>query len=149
MAPSRLAILSLAFLAAPVTTLLASCGDGGAAGTGSTAAPRRLGITGRWTGRLHQRGLAPFTVTASIRSLHDSGANRVAYSGIGCSGNWHYLGRRGRAFRFREVIRHGRGGTCKGVGTVTLTPAAAGRLGYRFQGGGVESRGVLTRAPGG
>ena len=148
MARTGIAALRLVALTALAPTLLASCGGAGA-GSGSTPSPQRPGITGRWKGRLHQRGLAPFTVTASIRSLRASAPNTVAYSGIGCSGNWRYLGRRGSAFRFREVIRRGRGGTCKGVGTVTLTPAGAGRLRYRFQGGGVVSRGVLARADGG
>jgi hypothetical protein len=128
---------------------LAACGGGGAGGTGPGAARPPASVIDSWQGRLHQRGLRPFTVRAVVRSLRDSGANRVWYSGIRCSGNWSYLGRRGRAFRFREVIRRGHGGKCKGVGTVTLAPAPAGRPGYRFQGGGVVSRGVLTRTAGG
>ena len=53
--------------------------------------------------------------------------------------------------RFREVIRRidGRQGKCKGLGTVTLVPLTGDRLGYRFQGGGVVSRGVLSRVYGG
>jgi hypothetical protein len=43
------------------------------------------------------------------------------------------------------VIDRGAGGNCKGVGTVTLTPTPADRLDYAFTGGGVESRGVLSR----
>jgi hypothetical protein len=147
MARSALAPLCLAALA---PALLASCGGRGAGGAGSTAAaPRPVSVIGRWQGRLHQRGLAPFTVTADVRSLRHGGDNRVWYSGIACSGSWRNLGRLGAAWRFREVIRRGRGGKCKGVGTVTLTPATGGRLGYRFQGGGVVSPGVLSRASGG
>ncbi|HKG16671.1 MAG TPA: hypothetical protein VKA96_03170 [Solirubrobacteraceae bacterium] len=144
--PTRPAALCVVLLAAGA---LGSCGSRQAGGTGPGAAPPPSGVIGHWQGRLHQRGLAPFTVRALVRSLRDSGANRVWYSGIRCAGNWTYFGRRGRAFRFREVIRVGHGGKCKGVGTVTLVPAPGGRLGYRFQGGGVVSRGVLSRVPGG
>lgn len=144
--PTRAAGLCVVLLGAGA---LSSCGGRQAAGTGPGATSAPTGVIGRWQGRLHQRGLAPFTVRAVVGSLRDSGANQVWYSGIQCSGNWTYLGRRGSAFRFREVIRQGRGGKCKGVGTVTLVPVPGGRLGYRFQGGGVVSRGVLSRLPGG
>jgi hypothetical protein len=133
--PAR-APLALA-LAVVAAAALAGCGGG-------------ADLEGRWQGRLHQRGLAPFIVTATIRSLDPEAVNTVRYSGIDCSGTWRYLGRAGDAHRFREVIDRGRGGTCKGVGTVTLTPAGEHRLAYRFMGGGVESRGVLERTrPGG
>jgi hypothetical protein len=102
-------------------------------------------LTGKWRGQLTQKGLPPFTVAASIRDLEDAAANTVHYSGIDCGGNWTYLGRDDGAYRFREVIDRGAGGACKGVGVVTLTPAAGGRLGYEFRGGGVESTGLLSR----
>jgi hypothetical protein len=101
-------------------------------------------ILGRWEGELRQKGLKPFRVTARIASLDDPKQNRVSYSGIDCAGNWTYLGD-GESFRFREVIDRGEGGQCKGTGTVTVTPTPGGRLIYRFRGGGIESRGVLTR----
>ena len=53
----------------------------------------------------------------------------------------------GSDYRFREVIDRGRGGTCKGVGVVRLTPDGD-FLEYRFRGGGVESHGVLSRVGG-
>lgn len=108
-------------------------------------APARFDITGRFRGTLRQRGLRPFRVAVAITSLRRDGRNPVRYSGLGCSGNWTYLGARAGALRFRERITRGRSRKCKGVGTVTLTPAGADRLGYEFRGGGVVSRGTLTR----
>ena len=96
--------------------------------------------------RMHQRGIAPFKVTARVRGLGRSARNTVHYTGINCSGRWTYLGQKGSSYRFREKITSGRGGSCKGVGTVTLTPAGANRVDYVFRGGGVVSRGVLVRA---
>jgi hypothetical protein len=130
---------------AVVGALLASCGGDADQGRAPSEEPVGFDITDRWRGTLRQTGLAPFTITATIRSLGEPGANTVAYSGIDCSGHWRYLGRRGGEYRFLEVIDRGRGGTCKGVGTVTLRPAGADRLRYAFRGGGVESRGVLSR----
>jgi hypothetical protein len=104
------------------------------------------GVLGTWHGTLHQKGTAPFTVTATIRGLGTSAHNTVRYSGLDCRGTWRYLGRSGRAYRFRETITAGRSNACKGVGTVALTPRPGGKLGYVFRGGGVVSRGTLTRA---
>jgi hypothetical protein len=102
-------------------------------------------ILGRWKGRLHQRGLAPFTVTATIRGFDALSRNTVHYTGIDCSGHWTYLFRTGGSYQFREVITSGKGGTCKGVGRVTLTRVDAKHVRYVFRGGRVVSRGVLTR----
>jgi hypothetical protein len=103
------------------------------------------GVVGTWHGTLHQKGMAPFTVTATIRGLGSSAHNTVRYSGLDCRGRWRYLGRSGRAYRFRETITAGRSKACKGVGRVTLTPRSDGKLGYVFRGGGVVSRGTLSR----
>jgi len=103
-------------------------------------------IRGEWRGELHQQGLAPFHVEATIESLRKSRRNTVHYTEIDCSGNWTFLDRRKGTYRFREVIDRGATATCKSVGTVTLTPRGEDRLSYRFQGGGVVSRGVLSRA---
>lgn len=105
------------------------------------------GVLGTWHGTLHQKGMAPFTVTATLRGLAPSAHNTVRYSGLDCRGTWRYLGRSGRAYRFRETITAGRSTACKGVGKVALTPRAGGRLAYVFRGGGVVSRGTLTRRP--
>lgn len=104
----------------------------------------RFEIRGDWRGRLHQRGLAPFTVEATIRSPEKARENTVHYTGIDCSGHWTFLSRNGKTYRFREVIDSGEGDTCKGVGTVTLTDRGD-ELRYVFRGGGVVSRGVLHR----
>jgi hypothetical protein len=103
-------------------------------------------IEGQWRGELQQKGLKPFQVDATIGNLDEPKQNTVHYTGIDCSGNWTYEGRDGDAYTFREVIDRGEGGDCKGVGTVTLTPAGDERLDYVFRGGGIESRGVLSRA---
>jgi hypothetical protein len=108
--------------------------------------PAGFDIIGTWKGTLRQKGLKPFRVTATIRSLENERRNSVAYTGIDCAGGWTFQGLEGDTYRFREVIDRGRGGNCKGVGTVTLTPTPADRLDYTFTGGGVESRGVLSRA---
>jgi hypothetical protein len=102
-------------------------------------------IIGDWKGELTQKDLAPFEVTAKINDLEDPAANTVHYTGIDCGGNWTFLGRQDGGFRFREVIDRGAGGNCKGVGVVTLTPRTENTVGYVFKGGGIESRGVLSR----
>jgi hypothetical protein len=130
--------------------VLAACG--GAAGSGSQAEdpgfpPPRFAVVGRWQGELEQEGLAPFRVEAVVRSPSSKGTgNVVRYSGIDCGGRWEYLGKQGATFRFSEVIDRGEGGKCKGVGTVSLVPAGEDRLRYEFRGGGIVSRGVLSRA---
>ena len=105
-------------------------------------------ILGRWSGKLHQKGIGVFEVRATIGSLEDPASNRVSYTGIDCGGNWTFLGSRDSVYRFREVIDHGKGGSCKGVGIVTLIPLGpepADSLHYEFRGGGVVSEGLLGR----
>ena len=102
-------------------------------------------ITGEWRGRLTQKGLKPFTVTATIVSLERSKQNVVRYTGIDCAGTWDYLGATETAYRFREVIDRGAGKKCKGAGTVALTPLTDDRVDYVFRGGKITSRGVLAR----
>jgi hypothetical protein len=142
--------------AALAALLLAASGCGGSdedtGSAGGTAAPQAVAPphafpAGEWQGRLAQRGLPPFQMRASIRSRTEPSRNSVAYTGIDCRGNWRYLGRRGPDFRFREVIDRGRGGDCKGVGTVTLRYIGPDRLRYEFRGGGVASSGFIRPAP--
>ena len=104
-------------------------------------------LIGNWGGELHQQGLDPFRVDVVIAHFDDSAPNHVHYTGINCSGNWTYLGLDDRTYRFREVINAGAGGNCKGVGIVRVTPSGE-KLDYVFQGGGVESTGVLHRTTG-
>jgi hypothetical protein len=101
-------------------------------------------VIGRWHGELHQRARPPFQITVAVASLSASAANSVHYSGIDCGGHWTYLGTSGATVRFREVIDSGSSASCKGVGEVTLSREGA-RLSYRFSGGGVISRGRLSR----
>lgn len=140
----------------PAVALLAACACVLAlvgAGCGEREEPEitrpeepTFSILGRWEGRLQQKGLKPFPITARIGSLERSKQNTVRYGGaIDCSGTWDYLGANETSYRFRERIDRGRGGKCKGVGTVTLTPLTENRLDYRFVGGGVSSAGVLKR----
>lgn len=135
-------------MAALALALTAGCGSSGdqSISSSSSSVPG-FQIVGSWSGELHQKGLQPFRVSASIRDLRDPASNTVHYTGINCGGNWTYLGRSGEAYRFREVIDRGAGGSCKGVGEVTVTPRGPDTLAYVFRGGGVESRGDLTRAP--
>jgi hypothetical protein len=126
--------------------MLVACGDDDAA-TSSDEEPSGFEITGSWEGQPRQEGLPPLQVNATIRDLDDPSKNTVSYAGgIDCSGNWTYLGREGKAYRFREVIDRGAGDACKGAGVVILTPFDLDGVDYEFRGGGVESFGVLNRA---
>lgn len=105
-------------------------------------------VVGSWQGTLRQRGTTPFSVRASIVSATDRKRNVVRYGGeIDCSGTWSYIGVDGPRVRFRELIDSGRGGNCKGEGTVTVRALAGEpeRLAYGFRGGGIESSGVLRK----
>jgi hypothetical protein len=136
--------------------LFAGCGSddnaGEEPGQGSGEGITRQ-IAGGWTGELRQSGLASFAIAVDITA---DGRGRVAYTDIDCGGEWtlddvqtslppDYL--------FTEEIKEGAGGTCKGTGTVSLSPIqrnspngpAYTRLNYRFTGGGVTSRGLLHR----
>jgi hypothetical protein len=145
-----LSLLGVAFFLASGPLLTAGCGDDDdeqptLQDPSARSATANFELIGSWDGRLHQRGLKPFRLLATIRSFGEPELNTVSYTGIDCSGNWAYLGSREGAFRFREVIDRGGGGTCKGAGIVRLIPAGPDRLRYRFRGGGVKSRGVLSR----
>jgi hypothetical protein len=132
--------------------VLAGCGSGRGSSTGSASSGERPGapppparfVIGSWHGELHQRAVPRFQIVVTVGSLSSSAANRVRYTGINCGGHWTYLGTSGPTVRFREVIDSGRGGKCKGAGEVTLVREGA-RLLYRFSGGGVVSRGLLSR----
>jgi hypothetical protein len=124
----------IATAAAIAGLVAAGCGGYGTGGTSTTAGQSTL--AGHWTGRLHQQGLAPFNVMATIASPAGASGNTVHYTGINCSGKWSYLDSSGSDYRFREVIDRGKGGKCKGVGVVTLaTGSSTDRLGYEFRGG--------------
>ena len=147
---STLAIALLLILAALTPGALTGCGGDSSPGEetiGTAAVSGSAGdeIKGSWEGELRQRGLKPFRVRATIASLEKPGDNTVHYTGIDCGGHWSYISRDGHTYRFHEVIDSGEGGKCKGTGTVTLTPTAMDTLEYTFVGGGIESRGVLTR----
>jgi hypothetical protein len=136
---------AIALPVAVLALLLSACGEREEPEIEATTAESQFEITGEWKGQLTQKGLKPFTVTAAIVSLERSKQNVVRYTGIDCSGTWDYLGATATAYRFREVIDRGRGGKCKGVGTVALTPLTDDRVGYVFNGRGVTSEGVLNR----
>ena len=124
---------------------VAACGDSDDdAAPDSGSVPPGFELTGSWKGQPQQEGLAPFEVTATIRDLDDPSQNTVRYNGsIECSGNWAYLGREARAYRFREMIDRGADTSCKPVGIVKLTPFDTDGVDYEFHGGGVASFGVL------
>lgn len=136
--------------------LLAGCGGGGNAddltGLGNEQGITRQ-IAGEWSGRLHQKGLAPFKVAVKITA---SGSGQVAYTGIRCGGEWTLNGVASSLpprYRFTERITEGAGRACKGKGAVSLLPIQAftpnepayKRMNYSFTGGGVTSHGLLHR----
>jgi hypothetical protein len=105
-------------------------------------------VVGQWQGTLRQKGVQPFPIGVRIVSATEPEQNTVHYGGqIDCSGNWRYLDAEGPQVHFRELIDSGAGGDCKGTGNVTVTPleGTAPRLRYEFIGGGIESRGVLSK----
>jgi quercetin dioxygenase-like cupin family protein len=126
----------------------AGCGDDSETGTAAADTDAGRWTIGSWQGELHQRGMAPFHVRATVRSLEGAADNHVRYSGLDCRGTWTPLGGDESVYRFRERITAGRSEACKGVGTVTLAEEGGGRLSYTFRGGGVESRGTLARGTG-
>jgi hypothetical protein len=137
-------LVALLFL---VSLAIAGCGGSGDSGSSTSTAATKGStqkISGQWTGKLSQAGLPPFRVAAAIFS----GAGKVAYTGIDCSGDWKLDsgGDSTGSYVFTETITAGVGGNCKGTGTVHLEQLALKRLRYRFEGGGVTSRGVLRRA---
>jgi len=145
-------------LSVPLVALLlmaAGCGSDQVSEPGisgaDTGATRQ--ISGNWAAILHQKGLGPFQIAVDITA---DGTARVAYSGIECGGDWSLDGVQTSApprYVFAERISEGAGDTCKGTGTVSLSPIqrnspnepAYSRMRYRFTGGGVESRGLLRR----
>ena len=146
----------LGLLFAAVALVVGGCGSGGNAddltGLGNSQGITRQ-IANAWAGKLHQSGLAPFKIAVDITA---SGEGRVAYTGIGCGGDWTLQGVQPSTpprYLFTEEITEGAGGSCKGRGTVTLSPIqnhapnrpAYTRMNYSFTGGGVTSRGLLHR----
>jgi len=136
--------------------LLAGCGGDGSADD-LTALGSSQGITrqiaGEWSGKLHQRGIPPFTVAVKITP---SGGGQVAYTGIRCGGEWtltDVVPSTPPEYNFTEKITRGARGRCKGRGSVSLLPIqgfspnepAYKRMNYSFSGGGVSSRGLLHR----
>jgi hypothetical protein len=146
-------------LLAVVLVAAGGCGDdsgsnrandgSGPSGAEDASTPSGAWTLGRWEGELGQKGLAPFMVWATVRSLEDANANGVRYSGLGCRGRWVPLGGGGGTYRFREEITAGRSETCKGVGIVTLRRLDGEQAAYTFRGGGIESQGTLTQTDGG
>jgi hypothetical protein len=130
-----------------VVAATAGCGGSGDDSTATAAASKTAEtyVLGDWHGTLRQQGMPPFAVSADVGSLTDPQRNMVVYSVIRCAGNWTYRGFEQGAFRFTEVIDHGAGSGCKGVGEVSLTPRGPSTATYEFRGGGVVSHGTLQR----
>jgi hypothetical protein len=114
-------------------------------------------LRGNWGGRLTQKGLPPFEMAMNFEVGSDP---LVAYTGIECGGTWTATGTLDSlppVYLFDERIDQGKGGECKGTGNVSLHPQEPCRkpegepcsvyqhLEYEFRGGGVVSKGVLTR----
>jgi hypothetical protein len=124
---------------------LTACGERSEPEITSTTTEAQFEITGSWRGELHQAGMKPFPVQATIASLERFKGNTVHYGGIDCSGTWEYLGANESAYRFHEQIDRGQSAKCKGSGTVSLTPLTDDSVDYEFRGAGVVSRGQLQR----
>jgi hypothetical protein len=126
----------------------AGCGGSDNSSSGATSTTSLKGgsarIAGPWAGQLTQAGLPPFKVAAVIFDR----AGKVAYTGIDCAGDWKLVGGGdpGPTYVFTETINEGSGGECKGSGMVHLAHFAPHRLRYSFEGGGVESQGILRPA---
>ncbi len=136
--------------------LLVGCGSSGnpddLTGLGNSEGITRQ-IAGEWSGKLEQKGLAPFKVAVKITP---SGDGQVAYTGIRCGGEWTLTDVASSIppqYHFTEKITQGAGDACKGKGSVSLLPIqgfspnepAYKRMNYSFSGGGVSSRGLLHR----
>jgi hypothetical protein len=135
--------------------LVAGCGGGD-----DDAGPaQKSDLEGNWGGRLNQNGLPSFEIAVRFHAGSDT---RVAYAGIECGGTWTGEGEllsNPPIYLFNEEIDSGAGGECKGSGHVSLDPDKPCRgskaedcryytnLEYRFDGGGVTSKGILTRIP--
>jgi hypothetical protein len=128
--------------AALAAIALAGCGNSNdGETTATTVSADTKPIAGDWTGTLTQKGLPPFRIAVSING---TGTGVVAYTGINCGGIWTAGTKHSAGYEFTEQIEFGSGGSCKGTGTVDLTPSGS-RLAYTFAGGGITSRGVLSR----
>jgi hypothetical protein len=143
-------LIPLLAILALTTMGLASCGEEDEPDEDSAGAPREL--TGDWTGQLTQEGLPPFAIAVRIEPHDSSSPTRVAYTGIDCGGTWRSSGTlesNPPQHLFTEEIDQGAGGNCKGSGGVKLIPRPgknqSTRLQYEFDGGGITSRGVLSR----
>lgn len=127
---------------APVVILAAiaaaGCGGGG---------HKEFEIAGSWRGNLAQKGMHPFVVTATIRAPSPSARKRFTTPESTAAGAGPISGARTPPIGSVEVITRGKSATCKGVGTVRLMPAGD-RLRYEFRGGGIVSRGILSRRVG-
>jgi hypothetical protein len=122
--------------------LVAGCGGSSNEEQTTTASADTKPISGNWTGTLHQEGLRPFRIAVSI---NPGGRGAVAYTGIECGGIWTETGANPpESYSFREEIKFGSGGRCKGSGTVHLRLDGE-QLDYAFDGGGVTSHGSLHR----
>jgi hypothetical protein len=119
--------------------------------------PTVAALEGDWAGELKQSGVAPFEVAVRFTP---GATTRVAYTGIECGGTWSATGTLDSLppfYLFDERIDQGEGGECKGTGNVSLHPrerctkpegercGSYQHLDYEFRGGGVVSKGVLTR----
>jgi hypothetical protein len=122
--------------------LLTGCGSSDSSNTSTKASRDTRAIAGDWTGELSQQGLPSFRIAVAIAP---TGGAAVAYTGIDCAGVWTELGGSAPAtYEFREDIKFGSGGKCKGSGRVSLKRTGTD-LAYTFHGGGVTSHGSLSR----
>jgi len=105
----------------------------------STPALAGEGLTGQWSGSVHQPGFGDFSI--SMR-LQGSTGGTIDYPSIGCGGKLRFLGRSGRSYTYREELDHGVD-KCIDFGTVTVTPNGDS-LAWTWSGGSLSLSSTLN-----
>ena len=138
----RTALLGLLATALAVAAIAPGCGEKEepeSSGPPPTADTGTTGfdIIGMWEGRLTQKGIKPFKMSATIGSLDDPKLNTVHYTGIDCDGSWTYLGKRGGGVSIPRGHRRERGqGRLQGQGHRDADPDRGRAPGVRVRGRG-------------
>ena len=116
---------------------------------GSVAYLEPVGVSGHWVGTLRQAGMPAVPVRLRVVGVSSGQMHGTSRYGapFDCRGRLEPLGTgsQERAV-LREVIVQSASANCVGIGTMTLGMRDDGRLAYRWEGGGLVSTAVLSRA---